>query len=149
MKNYLFLVFFLAASLQAAAQVTSLNSADSVSIVTLMKDQEDAWNKGDIDEFMEGYWKSDNLVFVGGSGAAYGWETTRKGYHRRYPDRETMGELTFTILQMDALGADHARILGKFHLKRAMGDANGTFTLLFFRFPDGWKIISDHTSSLQ
>ena len=146
MKILVSTIFILFSCATADAQVSLLGSADAEAIRSLMKDQEEAWNEGDIDRFMDGYWKSEKLVFVGGSGATYGWEETRKGYHQRYPDLETMGELTFTILQMDALGDEHARVLGKFHLKRAIGDASGTFTLLFYHFPDGWKIISDHTS---
>ncbi len=146
MKILLNAILILFCAVSSQAQVGQLNSNDEEAIRTLMKDQESAWNEGDIDRFMEGYWNSDKLVFVGGSGATYGWEETRVGYHKRYPDRTAMGELTFTILQMDALGSSHARVLGKYHLKRTIGDASGTFTLLFYHFPDGWKIISDHTS---
>ena len=129
------------------AQLGNLTPEDEKAIRKLMAQQEAAWNEGDIDTFMEGYWNSENLVFVGGSGTSYGWEATRQGYHKRYPDRKTMGILSFTIIQMDRLGDNHARVLGRFHLSRSVGDASGTFTLLFYRFQTGWKIISDHTSS--
>lgn len=146
MKAYLILLLVWL-PLTASAQTGKLTGADEEAIIQLLADQQDSWNEGNIDAFMVGYWKSDSLVFVGGSGAVYGWKNTLKGYHQRYPDRTAMGMLTFEILQMDALGLNHARILGRYHLKRTIGDASGTFTLIFYRFPDGWKIISDHTSA--
>ena len=129
------------------AQTSALSEDDQNAIRELLASQQENWNSGDIDAFMEGYWKSEKLAFVGSGGVIYGWKPTLDGYHMRYPDKTAMGILTFDILELTGLGNSHARLLGTFHLKRTIGDLSGTFTLLLYKFPDGWKIISDHTSS--
>ena len=116
-------------------------------INTLLKDQEEAWNRGDINAFMEGYWKSDQLVFVGGSGPVYGWKQTKDNYHKRYPSKEAMGQLRFEIIEMVQLDKRVIRVIGKYNLSRSMGDLSGYFTLIFRRFNDRWLIVSDHTSA--
>jgi hypothetical protein len=112
----------------------------------LLQDQQDAWNRGDINAFMEGYWKSPQLVFVGGTGPVYGWKETRDNYHKRYPTKEAMGTLTFEIINMVQADKKVIRVIGSFYLERSIGDAGGYFTLLFKRFNNRWIIISDHTS---
>ncbi|MCA6073887.1 YybH family protein [Fulvivirga sedimenti] len=129
------------------AQLAPVSIADKQAISDVMTAQQNAWNKGNIEVFMEGYWKSDSLLFVGATGPIYGWQTTLTNYLERYPDRTSMGELNFEISEIRILEQDHARLLGKFHLKRTIGDVSGYFTLIFYRFPDGWKIISDQTSA--
>lgn len=108
--------------------------------------QQAAWNRGDIAAFMEGYLRSDSLVFVGSSGPQYGWQNTYERYLRTYDTPEKMGQLSFTIVQMSMLGKKHCRMLGRWHLKRSIGDIGGYFTLIWLRTPGGWKIIADHTS---
>ena len=108
--------------------------------------QESSWNEGDIDTFMEGYWKSDSLLFIGSSGPIYGWNATMERYKRVYSDREKMGKLTFNILEIRSLGDAHARLIGKFHLERTVGDLEGYFTLIWVKTEGKWLIISDHTS---
>lgn len=124
-------------------------AADRAAIERLLNDQVSAWNAGDIPTFMEGYWKSDSLRFASGNAVQQGWQMTLERYQRSYPDVQTMGTLTFTLQEVEVLSPEWATVFGRFHLARdpAIGDATGLFTLLFRKFPDGWKIVSDHTSS--
>lgn len=113
----------------------------------VLKEQQDAWNRGDINAFMEGYWKSDQLVFVGGGGPVYGWKQTKDNYHKRYPTRDEMGTLTFVISEVVQLDKKIIRVIGQYQLDRKMGDLSGYFTLIFRKFDTRWLIVSDHTSA--
>ncbi|TSD62638.1 nuclear transport factor 2 family protein [Inquilinus sp. KBS0705] len=119
---------------------------DKQAIIKLMRTQEVAWNKGDIPGFMEGYWKSDSLMFISKRGPNYGWQQTLDGYKRGYPDKAAMGKLTFTIMKVELLGGKDAFVLGQWDIKRQKDGIGGYFTLWFRKFPDGWKIVCDHTS---
>jgi ketosteroid isomerase-like protein len=105
------------------------------------------WNRGDIDAFMQGYWKSEETTFAGTSGISRGWQTVLDHYHKNYPDRATMGHLEFSEIEITPLGNDAALILGRWHLNRDAGPVGGIFTLVARRFPEGWRIIHDHTST--
>lgn len=113
----------------------------------LLAGQADAWNRGDIEGFMAGYWKSDQLSFSGANGVTRGWQGLDDRYHRVYPDRAAMGHLTFSDLEITSLGADGAMILGRWRLDRDADHPGGVFTLIARRFPEGWRIIHDHTSA--
>lgn len=115
-------------------------------INTLLKTQQDDWNRGDIDAFMQGYWKSDSLQFIGSNGINHGWQQTLDGYKKRYPDGEAMGELTFKILQHKKISSDAYAVTGNFYLKRSIGDLSGIFTLLVQKKNGKWVITYDHTS---
>jgi len=119
---------------------------DRQAIVNLMRIQEKAWNRGDVESFMQGYWKSDSLVFVGKAGPDYGWQTTLDHYKKRYPDKAAMGQLKFAILQVKVLDATNAFVLGGWHLKRIKDDLGGYYTLWFRKIKGEWKIVCDHTS---
>lgn len=119
---------------------------DEKAIRDLMAAQVIAWNSGNIDAFMEGYWKSDSLLFVGSKGPTYGWQTTLENYKKRYPDTTVMGKLDFDILQVRLLSAENAFVLGKWHLARSIGDVGGYYTLLFRKIKGKWVIVADHTS---
>lgn len=121
-------------------------SKDELEIRHLMTDQTNAWNQGNIDLFMETYWKNDSLVFIGKNGPTYGWKTTLENYKKRYPDTTAMGKLRFDILQVRRLSADYFFVIGNFHLKRTIGDLSGIFTLLFRKVNGKWCINADHTS---
>ncbi len=125
------------------------DTADRAAIDRLLTDQVEAWNAGDIPGFMEGYWASDSLRFASGGSVQQGYQTTMDRYHRAYPDRQTMGTLAFTLEDVRILSPEWATVFGRFHLARdpAIGDARGLFTLMFRKFPEGWRIVSDHTSS--
>ncbi len=116
-------------------------------ITKVLEDQVNAWNLGSIDKFMDGYWRSDNLRFASGSSLTYGWQPTLTRYKGLYPDRASMGTLTFTDLMIDVLSPDAATAFGKWRVKQTNGsDSNGLFTLVLRKTPAGWKITSDHTS---
>jgi ketosteroid isomerase-like protein len=121
----------------------------SVAVTQILKQQQTAWNQGDIPSFMQGYWKSPELSFSGSGGVSRGWLAVLARYQRNYPDKSAMGHLEFSELEVHLLGDAAALVLGKWHLKRESGDIGGVFTLVFQRFPDGWKIIHDHTSQVQ
>jgi beta-aspartyl-peptidase (threonine type) len=123
--------------------------ADRFSILEVLKNQQSNWNKGDVDAFLEGYWHSPELTFSGTSGIARGWDAVRARYKKNYADRATMGQLEFSDLQFRFLGPDAALVLGHWHLTRAKGDIGGVFSLVWQRFPEGWRIIHDHTSVVE
>ncbi|WP_184544570.1 YybH family protein [Mucilaginibacter sp. FT3.2] len=122
------------------------HAQDRQAILTLMHNQELAWNKGDVEGFMQGYWKSDSLVFVGKTGPDYGWQTTLDHYKKRYPGKAAMGQLKFTILQVKVLDPANAFVLGGWHLKRIKDQLGGYYTLWFKKIKGEWKIVCDHTS---
>ncbi|HEY6263731.1 MAG TPA: nuclear transport factor 2 family protein [Candidatus Acidoferrum sp.] len=122
--------------------------ADQKAIKAVLEAQQSAWNRGDVDAFLVGYWHSSELTFSGSSGVARGWDGVLARYKKNYPDRAAMGQLDFSDLEFRFLGSDSAMVLGRWHLKREQDELGGVFTLVWQRFPDGWKIIHDHTSSV-
>lgn len=98
---------------------------------------------------MKGYWHSPELTFSGSTGVSRGWEAVRARYQRTYSTQATMGHLEFSDLEVRSLGSTSALVLGKWQLTRSSGNIGGVFTLIFQRFSDGWKIIHDHTSSVE
>ena len=127
-------------------QKESTAKSDHTAIENVLAAQQKAWNDGNVDAFLEGYWPSDELTFSGSSGVARGFNAVRERYKKSYPDRQAMGKLDFSELEIHMLGADAALVLGHWHLAREKGDVGGVFSLVFQRFPEGWKIIHDHTS---
>lgn len=115
-------------------------------IRTIMDQQSVAWSAGDIDAFMQPYWKSDSLMFIGKSGVNLGWQTTLDNYKRSYPDASAMGKLTFTIIDVEAINRKTAYVIGKWHLTREAGDLEGHYTLLWKKIKGEWVIVSDHSS---
>lgn len=148
MKKILFVAIICLICFPAQNQ-ENFSDKDKNAILEVFKMTEDAWNEGDIDRFMEGYWKSDTLLFVGSGGPTYGWEATRKRYHASYPDKAAMGKLTFEVLSIDPIDTRTVLLLGKFHLSRAAGDMNGYYTLIWQKIDGKWAIISDHSSALM
>ena len=145
MKLYFFLsLFIVTTSLFPQKQVSQ---KDSLVIINILSKQQDDWNRGDIDAFMQGYLKSDKLVFSGASGPIYGWEATRDRYKKTYSDRQKMGKLKFGVLNIIGLSPNVIQLQGKYFLKRKIGDAQGYFTLNWIRNNNQWYIISDHTSA--
>jgi uncharacterized protein (TIGR02246 family) len=109
--------------------------------------QQEAWNNGDIDAFMNGYWRSENTVFVSGDQVTRGWQTVRDRYKTKYSDRQKMGTLTFSDLEITPLFPDAAIVLGRWQLQRTADQPHGRFTLILRKFEEGWRIVHDHTSS--
>ena len=133
-------------SIQLTAQKQVIKS-DSLAIVSKLFKQQEDWNKGDIDAFMEGYLKSNQLVFSGSSGPIYGWKATKERYEKKYSSRLLMGSLTFDVLNLISLSPSVVQLQGKFYLKREIQDSSGFFTLTWLNIDGNWLIISDHTSS--
>jgi hypothetical protein len=121
-------------------------SKDETAIKNLLDKQNNAWNRGDIGSFMEGYWKNDSLMFIGKNGVTYGWQNTLDNYKKGYPDIAAMGKLTFTLIAIKRLSEKYYRVVGKWFLKRNIGDISGHFTLLFEKINGEWMIIEDHSS---
>ncbi len=115
-------------------------------ILNVLETQRQAWNRGDVDGFMQGYWKSDSLMFVGKTAPVYGWQTTLDNYKKRYPGKAAMGQLAFTVIKLQLLDHENAFMLGSWHLTRTSGDVGGYFTLWFRKIDGEWKIVCDHTS---
>jgi ketosteroid isomerase-like protein len=115
-------------------------------VQAIMNTQSQAWNKGDLHAFMEPYWHSDSLVFLGKNGPTYGWDKTLQNYQKSYATPEAMGKLTFTLLQVNPLAADVLFVVGKWHLTRSIGNVEGHFSLVFRKIAGKWKIVADHSS---
>lgn len=125
------------------------HASDRAAITDVLEAQQSNWNKGDVDAFLQGYWHSPELTFSGTGGIARGWDGVLARYRKNYPDRAAMGQLDFSGLEFHFLGKDAALVLGHWHLARAQGDVGGVFSLVWQRFPEGWRIIHDHTSSAE
>jgi L-asparaginase / beta-aspartyl-peptidase len=140
------LIAFCGLTLEARKNASAAPADAEAPIRELLAKQQAAWNAGDVDAFLLGYWDSDELTFSGSGGITRGFAGVRERYKKSYPDRQAMGELDFSHLEVRELGADAALVLGQWHLKRAKGDVGGVFSLVLQRFPQGWRIIHDHTS---
>ena len=142
---------YLARSIAVSADVQGEHEgrqAVESSVRQLLERQVAAWNKGDVDGFMEGYWNSAETSFSGTSGVTRGWQGLHDRYKRNYPDRVAMGTLTFGKIEVTPLCADAAMILGEWHLQREQKPVGGVFTLVARKFPEGWRIIHDHTDAV-
>jgi beta-aspartyl-peptidase (threonine type) len=122
---------------------------DRQEIQTVLQRQADAWNRGDLDAFLAGYWRSERTVFAGGDQVHRGFDAMARRYREAYPTREKMGRLSFSNLSFEQLQDDRAVVTGSWELEIAGSQKRpgGVFTLLWRRFDDGWKIVHDHTSS--
>ena len=120
---------------------------DLQDIKSVLSAQAEAWNKGDIEDYMAGYQESDSLRFASGGNVSYGWETTMNRYKKGYPDIATMGTLVFSDIDIRIISDDAALVFGKWELERDADHPWGLFTLLFRKTDKGWRIVHDHTSS--
>ena len=123
-----------------------LFAQDREAILKVLDVQRTAWNNADIDTFMQGYWKSDSVLFIGKSGPVKGWDATIARYKKNYPDKAAMGTLKFTIFKVELLDKKNAFVLGAFLLTREKDAPSGYFTLWFKKINGEWKIVCDHTS---
>jgi beta-aspartyl-peptidase (threonine type) len=123
------------------------HQGDRRAIRAVLDAQQQAWNRDDIDAFLTGYWHSPDLTFSGSNGIFRGWDAVLARYKKNYPDRRAMGTLDFSDLEFRFLGPDAALVLGHWHLKREKDELGGVFSLVWQRFPDGWRIVHDHTSA--
>ncbi len=140
MKNFIVLFLFLVGGGLAA------QSKNETAIRALLDRQTSDWNNGKIESFMKGYWKNDSLMFIGNNGVTYGWNNTLGNYKKGYPDVAAMGQLSFTLLKIKRLSGKFYYVVGKWFLKRTIGDVGGYFNLLFQKVNGDWVIIADHSS---
>jgi ketosteroid isomerase-like protein len=136
---------------QARAQATSSDSAAKAAIENVLRTQQEAWNKHDLESFMAGYWNSTELTFFSGAKENHGWQATMERYRASYTNAgHEMGQLEFSDLRIEMLGADSAFVRGAWQLTMSGGKTpHGLFTLLFRKLPEGWKIVHDHTSAAE
>ena len=139
MKQFLTVILFI--NLTAIAQ----QSKDVKLVLEHIQTQQKAWSNGDITEFMNYYWKDDSLKFIGSKGITYGWQKTLDNYKKSYPNKEAMGELTFTIVEATQLSKISIYVIGKWELKKDK-PVGGYFTLLWKKINKQWVIVADHTS---
>ncbi|HUR67342.1 MAG TPA: DUF4440 domain-containing protein [Chitinophagaceae bacterium] len=140
MKKLLFiLLLFIGADLLA-------QSKDEIAIRQLLARQTNDWNRGDVAAFMKGYWENDSLMFIGKNGVTYGWTNTLNNYKKGYPDTAAMGKLSFNIIKVKRISKQYYFVVGKWYLKRSIGDVSGHYNLLFQKINGQWVIIADHSS---
>jgi ketosteroid isomerase-like protein len=140
-------VLICAAVLSRPSTASPADPSDESQIRAVLDMQTTAWNRGDIDTFMTGYWNSEQTGFIGANGIAHGWQAVLDRYHHSYPDRKAMGTLAFSDLEVHLTCADAAYVVGKFHLVRESDQPSGVFSLDFRKFPEGWRIVLDHTTA--
>lgn len=145
MKNIFLLLMCCCFSFAVFAQKKKA-SPDKTAIQRLLNNQKKSWNEGNLEGYMDGYWKNDSLTFIGKRGVTKGWKETLENYKKSYPDKTAMGKLEFQLLSIKVLGKDIAYVIGKWELKRTAGDLSGHFTLLLRKINNKWVIVSDHSS---
>ncbi|MBO9199647.1 MULTISPECIES: YybH family protein [Niastella] len=141
MRNLLF--FFLAFFLTKHALA---QDKDEQTIRKILSDQTVAWNKGNIEDFMKGYWNNDSLMFIGKSGVTYGYQNTLMNYKKNYNSADAMGTLSFDLIKVQRLSPEYYFVVGKWHLVRKIGDVGGHYNLLFRKVKGAWVIVADHSS---
>ena len=126
-------------------------SSKDAEVRNVLEVQTQAWNRHDLDGFMSGYWNSPELTFFSDDEVAHGWQAALERYRKRYQgEGHEMGKLDFADLMIEPLGTDSAFVRGRWHLTMSDGKTpHGVFTLVFRKFPDGWKIVHDHTSAAK
>lgn len=140
MRKWL-LVLLTGFSLSLHAQVKDVKA-----ILSLLETQSKEWNNGNLEGFMKGYWENDSLMFIGKTGITYGYQNTLSNYKKSYSDSARMGKLFFTILQVRRMSPEYYFVVGKWYLKRTVGDISGHFSLVFRKINGEWKIVADHSS---
>ena len=140
-KSTILLLLYIITTYSSFAQ-----SKDEMEVRRILALQTKEWNDGNIPAFMNTYWKSDSLMFVGKTGITYGWQKTLDNYKKNYPDAAAMGKLKFDLLEVKRLSSGYFFVVGKWHLTRSIGDIGGIFTLLFRKVANRWLIIADHSS---
>lgn len=121
-------------------------SKDEKAIRELLDRQTKAWNKGDISEFMVGYWENDSLMYIGKSGVTYGYQNTLNNYKKNYGDTAKMGKLAFNLKHINKIAPKAYFVVGQWHLIRSVGDVGGHFLLIFRKMKGKWVVVADHSS---
>jgi ketosteroid isomerase-like protein len=139
------ITLFMVATFALVAEGTDAEASKAVRAV--LDAQVAAWNKGDLEQFMNGYWRSPDLSFASGAEVTRGWDATLARYKRKYrSEGAEMGKLAFSELEIDPLGSDAVLVRGHWQLTRSKDKPGGVFTLIFRKLPAGWRIVHDHTS---
>jgi len=141
MKKLPVIIFFLQLFTTGFAQ-----SNDETVIRQILQRQENSWNNGNINGFMDTYWRSDSLMFIGKKGIVYGWQQTKNNYLKSYPDTTSMGKLSFELQEIKQLSDIYFFVVGKWHLTRSAGNIEGHFSLLIKKIDSRWLIVADHSS---
>ncbi|KAF0141406.1 MAG: hypothetical protein FD122_1654 [Stygiobacter sp.] len=144
MKHFLTVVIFICLAAFTFAQ--NVKNADHEAILKVLEDQRIAWNSGNLEGYMQGYWKSDSLRFVGKNGVRYGWNETLNSYRKGYPSKTEMGNLTFNLISLEFLSQTSAFMIGKWSLERAENSVSGHFLLIWKKIEGNWLITADHSS---
>lgn len=142
MRNLLLVVFI---GLMAPASLKA-QSSDEKAIREILAKQNAAWNRGDLEGFMKGYWNDDSLMFVGKNGVTYGYKNTLENYKKGYATGDQMGKLTFTFIRFTRVSPEYYFVVGKWELARKDGDLSGHFNLLIRKINKEWVIVADHSS---
>jgi uncharacterized protein (TIGR02246 family) len=137
----------LSVAAQSSAKPNKREDRIIAAVRAVLDAQRDAWNRGDVEGYMDGYARAAGTVFVSGDNVTRGWQTVLDRYKKNYNSREKMGTLTFSDLEITPIGNNAAIVLGRWQLQRANDEPHGRFTLILRRTKQGWKIIHDHTSS--
>lgn len=141
---FLGMIFLMACSTQKLPSVDEVAAAKT-EIRQVMSEQEKAWSAGDLETFMQGYWKDERLTFTGINGIKYGWNKVLSDYKQGYPTQAAMGKLTFEVKELNALSSDVYHMIGTYTLKLEASQPSGYFTLIWKKIDGKWLIISDHT----
>jgi hypothetical protein len=126
--------------------IECFSQKDELAVREILSNQVVAWNRGNLEDFMQGYWHNDSLTFIGKSGISYGWKQALENYKKSYPDTTAMGKLSFDIIKVERLSEIYFFVIGKWHLTRSIGNLNGHFTLMFKKINKQWVIVTDHSS---
>ena len=147
--NKLALLIALIVAVAISAWSEDANETNGRAIRNVIEEQQSAWNHGDLEAFMSGYWNSPDLTFFAGAHESKGWQAALDRYKKNYQGAgHEMGKLDFANLRIEMLGSDSAFVRGEFHLTMSDGKTpHGLFTLIFRKFPDGWKIVHDHSAA--
>ena len=144
--TFIFTITTVLSALGQEKEVSSSYQTSKKEITEMLNQDAKYWSEGNLEAFMESYIKSDSLVFIGSRGLTYGWQQTLDNYKKGYPTKEHMGVLSFDLLEFKELAKDIFFVIGKFHLKRTVGDASGHFSIILKKMDGKWKIIADHSS---
>lgn len=142
MKKLLFLLI----TFSFLNSVAQSEKADIKAIKAVMQLQQEAWSENNLETFMQGYWKSDSLKFYGSKGLTKGWKQTLANYKKGYPTKDHSGTLNFVLDDISKIEENSYWVMGQYHLKRKVGDANGNFLIIFKKIDGEWKIVADMSS---
>jgi len=140
----IFKILFIVISL-SACKPPSAETDDVAAIKKVLQAQEQAWTNNDLDGFMQGYLQSDSIPYFGSGGVTYGWENMLERYKKGYPTKAETGKLAFTIANISKISGEAYWVMGEYHLEREVGNANGTFMIVFKRINGEWRIVGDHS----